>query len=390
MIGISRLYCGTEKWGDRLRYGDVAGGRVESAAEKKPIVVWNVSQRCNLRCIHCYSDSDGCAGTNDLTTEEGKRLIDDVVAFGCPVLLFSGGEPLMRPDVPDLIEYASSKGIRVVISTNGTLIDDAMAKRLMRGSVSYVGVSLDGGEQTHDGFRRSKGAFKAAIEGIRACRRAGLKTGLRFTITKRNAADIPSIFECALAEGVPRVCFYHLVYTGRGKQHMEDTLPLSESRRVVDYIIDRTAQINKEGRDLEVLTVDNHCDGPYLYLRMKKEGHERVDRALWLLTKNGGNSSGVAISCVSWDGTVYPDQFWRHYPLGNVRQRPFGEIWSDTSDPFFKKLKDKKHFVKGRCSTCRFLDICGGNFRVRAEATTGDVWAPDPACYLTDDEIKKE
>ena len=395
MIGISRLYCGKEKWGDRLRYGDGGSGRAESAGappalEKKPIVVWNVSQRCNLRCIHCYSDSDGCAGTDDLTTEEGKRLIDGVVAFGCPVLLFSGGEPLMRPDVPDLIEYASSKGIRVVISTNGTLIDDAMAKRLKKGTVSYVGVSLDGAEQTHDAFRRSKGAYKAAIEGIRACKRAGLKTGLRFTITKRNAADIPSIFECALAEDVPRVCFYHLVYTGRGKQRREDTLPLSETRRVVDDIIDRTARINKEGRDLEVLTVDNHCDGPYLYLRMKKEGHDRAEPARALLTKNGGNSSGVAISCVSWDGTVYPDQFWRHYPLGNVRRRPFGDIWSDTSDPFFRKLKDKKHFVNGRCSTCRFLDICGGNFRVRAEAMTGDVWAPDPACYLTDDEIKKE
>jgi radical SAM protein with 4Fe4S-binding SPASM domain len=296
----------------------------------------------------------------------------------------------MRPDVPDLIDYASSRGIRVVISTNGTLIDDALAARLKKGSVSYVGVSLDGAEPTHDEFRRRKGAYREAIEGIRACRRAGLKTGLRFTITRRNAADIPSIFECALSEGVPRICFYHLVYTGRGKQRMEDTLPPAETRRVVDDIIDRTARINREGHDLEVLTVDNHCDGPYLYLRMKKEGHELADRALELLGKNGGNSSGVAISCVSWDGTVYPDQFWRHYPLGNVRKRPFGDIWSDTTDPFFKMLKEKKRFVKGRCSTCRFLDICGGNFRVRAEAVTGDVWAPDPACYLTDEEIKKD
>jgi Fe-coproporphyrin III synthase len=394
MVGISRLYCGTEKWGDQLRYGAkdsaVTSDSLAAALAKKPIVVWNVSQRCNLRCIHCYSDSDGGRGSNDLTTDEGKRLIDDLVAFGAPVLLFSGGEPLMRPDVPDLIEYASSKGIRVVISTNGTLIEDAMAKRLKNGAVSYVGVSLDGAEQTHDAFRRSKGAFKAAIEGIRASKRAGLKTGLRFTITKRNATDIPSIFEVALAEGVPRVCFYHLVYTGRGKLRVEDTMPIEESRRVVDYIIDRTARINREGSDLEVLTVDNHCDGPYLYLRMKKEKHPHADDALALLMKNGGNSSGVAISCVSWDGTVYPDQFWRHYPLGNVRQRAFGDIWTDVSDPFFKQLKEKKNYVKGRCATCRFLPACGGNFRVRAEAMTGNVWAPDPACYLTDEEIKKE
>jgi Fe-coproporphyrin III synthase len=394
MVGISRLYCGTEKWGDQLRYGAKdsadASGSLAAALAKKPIVVWNVSQRCNLRCIHCYSDSDGGCGSNDLTTDEGKRLIDDLVAFGAPVLLFSGGEPLMRPDVPDLIDYASSKGIRVVISTNGTLIDDAMAKRLKNGAVSYVGVSLDGAEHTHDAFRRSKGAFKAAIDGIRASKRAGLKTGLRFTITKRNAADIPSIFEVALAEDVPRVCFYHLVYTGRGKLRVEDTMPIEESRRVVDYIIDRTARINREGRDLEVLTVDNHCDGPYLYLRMKKEKHPHADDALALLAKNGGNSSGVAISCVSWDGTVYPDQFWRHYPLGNVRKRSFGDIWTDVSDPFFKRLKEKKNHVKGRCATCRFLPACGGNFRVRAEAMTGDVWAPDPACYLTDEEIKKE
>ena len=156
---------------------------------------------------------------------------------------------------------------------------------------------------------------------------------------------------------------------------------------MVDLIIDRTHDLHARGKPKEVLTVDNHADGPYVYLRMLEEDSSRAPEVLELLKMNEGNSSGRGIGCVSWDGEVHADQFWRHHSFGNVRQRPFSEIWTDMSDPLMARLKDKKQYVTGRCATCRWLDICAGNFRVRPEAVTGDLWASDPACYLTDAEI---
>jgi radical SAM protein with 4Fe4S-binding SPASM domain len=183
------------------------------------------------------------------------------------------------------------------------------------------------------------------------------------------------------------VCFYHLVYAGRGTELVEEDLTHAATRSAVDLIINETKRLHDIGKPKEVLTVDNHADGPHLYLKLRKEDPQRAKGVLELLQWNEGNNSGRGIGCVSWDGEVHPDQFWRHLSLGNVRQRPFSEIWTDLSNPLLEKLKEKKKHVKGRCADCRWLDICGGNFRVRAEATTGDVWAPDPACYLTDEEI---
>jgi radical SAM protein with 4Fe4S-binding SPASM domain len=282
---------------------------------------------------------------------------------------------------------ATDRGLRAVISTNGTLITPQMAGDLKRIGLSYVGVSLDGMKETNDRFRGVKGAFEAALNGIRNCQNAGIKVGLRFTINRRNAADIPQIFDLIEKENIPRICFYHLVYAGRGSALIQEDLDGAETRRVVDLIIDRTRDLHQRGKAVEVLTVDNHADGPYLYLRMKREGSPRAGEVLELLRMNGGNSSGIGIGCVSWDGQVHADQFWRHYAFGNVKRRPFSEIWGDASDPVMAKLKEKKKHVKGRCASCRWLEVCAGNFRVRAEAATGDLWAPDPACYLTDGEI---
>ena len=277
--------------------------------------------------------------------------------------------------------------MRAVISTNGTLIDQTMAERLHQTDLSYVGVSLDGMRQTNDRFRGHDGAFDLALAGIRNCIKAGIKVGLRFTINKRNAADIDDIFTLLRDENIPRACFYHLVYSGRAVTLMTEDLDHDQTRRVVDLIIDRTAELHARGSPKEILTVDNHADGPYVYLRMLREGNPRAQKVLELLKMNGGNSSGSGIGCVSWDGSVHPDQFWRHVSLGNVKDQPFSKIWTDLSNPLMAALKDKRPYVKGRCATCRFLDACGGNFRVRAEAATGDLWASDPACYLTDDEI---
>jgi 12,18-didecarboxysiroheme deacetylase len=391
MIGISKLYCGTVEASDPLRYGrrakDLPSHLLQFSADKKPVVVWNVTKACNLRCIHCYASADNRPAENELTTEEGFRLLEDLAQFGCPVVLFSGGEPLVRPDIFDLIAYAVRLGLRAVLSTNGTLIDSACAKELKKFGLSYVGISLDGIGEVHDRFRGSKGCFEKVIQAIENCQREGLKVGLRFTINKFNAEEIPKVFDFVEEMKIPRICFYHLVYAGRGTKLMEYDLSHEETRKWVDYIIDRTKELHDKGHKVEVLTVDNHADGPYLYLRMKREGNPRAEEVYQLLLMNGGNNSGVGIGCVSWDGEVHADQFWRHYSFGNVRKRPFSEIWMDTSDPLMAKLKEKKKHVKGRCAKCQFLEVCGGNFRVRAEAATGDTWAPDPACYLTDEEI---
>jgi 12,18-didecarboxysiroheme deacetylase len=391
MIGISKLYCGTVEPSDALRYGrhsaHLPSHLLQFSADKKPVVVWNVTRRCNLRCVHCYAHAKDHAEANELTTEQGKAFLDDLAAFGVPVVLFSGGEPLVRKDLPELASYAVGKGMRAVISTNGTLINAPMARTLKEIGLSYVGISIDGMQEVNDRFRAVPGAFRAALDGIRNCQAAGIKVGLRFTINRFNVQEIPGIFQLIEEMEIPRVCFYHLVYAGRGSELVEQDLSLEESRKTLDLIMDSTRRLHEMGKPKEVLTVDNHADGPYIYLRMLKENPERAKEVMELLKWNEGNNSGRGIGCVSWDGAVHADQFWRHLSFGNVKERPFSEIWTDTSHPLMGRLKEKKKHVKGRCAECRWLDICGGNFRVRAEAVTGDVWAPDPACYLTDEEI---
>ena len=391
MIGISKLYCGAVEPSDVLRYGrkskSLPSHLLQFSRDKKPVVVWNVTRRCNLKCIHCYSNSQNIHYSNELSTGEGKELISDLASFGCPVVLFSGGEPLIRKDLSEMVQFAVDKGMRVVISTNGTLITKSMAKIFKEIGLSYIGVSLDGMKETHDRFRGVQGAFDASMNGIRLCRNAGIKVGVRFTISRKNFFEVPAVFDLIEREDIPRACFYHLVYSGRGSRLIDEDLSHNETRKVVDVIVDRTRDLFDRGMQKEILTVDNHADGPYIYLRLLRENPKRAAEVLELLKMNEGNSSGNGIGCVSWDGEVYADQFWRKVPFGNVKKRPFSEIWPDTSNELMAKLKDKKSYMKGRCATCCWLDICGGNFRARAEAATGNLWDPDPACYLTDEEI---
>jgi 12,18-didecarboxysiroheme deacetylase len=391
MIGISKLYLNKVEVSDPLRYGrhssKLPSHLLQFSKDKKPVVVWNVTSCCNLTCTHCYASVGQNTG-HELSTPQALAVIDDLAAFGCPVLLFSGGELFVRPDILTLARYATQKGLRVVFSTNGTLIDEKLAAEIKSIGVSYVGISMDGMEAIHDQFRNRKGAFKLALAGIRHCREAGVKVGLRVTMTQDNVKDIPAIFDLMEAERIPRLCLYHLVYCGRGAELAALDLPPEVRRATLDLIIDRTKRLHDQGFPVEVLTVDNHCDGPYLYLRMLREKNPLAEDVMTLLKMNAGNSTGLGIACISWDGTVFPDQFWRTKPVGNVLEKPFSEIWGNPPpDSLLYNLRRKKELVTGRCVTCRFLDICGGNFRARAEAATGDLWGVDPACYLTDEEI---
>jgi 12,18-didecarboxysiroheme deacetylase len=394
MIGISKLYCGTVEPSDTLRYsrhsGSLPSHLLQFSIDKKPVVVWNMTRRCNLKCVHCYAQSEDISYDNELTHDQAVAMMDDLANFGVPVLLFSGGEPLVHPRLVEYAQYAVSKGMRAVISTNGTLITKEKAQILKDIGLSYVGISLDGLEPTHDMFRGVPGSFKRAMAAIEHCQAAGIKVGLRFTINKRNVQDIPGIFDLLEEKNIPRACFYHLVYSGRGSEIAKEDLSHEETRQVLDLIMDRTKDLHDRNQPKEILTVDNHADGPYLYLRLLEEDPGRAAEVLELLEMNEGNNSGRGIGCISWDGEVYPDQFWREKSLGNVKERPFSQIWTDESNEFLMKMKEKKNHVKGRCAQCRWLTICAGNFRARAESVANDPWDADPACYLTDDEIKKE
>jgi Fe-coproporphyrin III synthase len=386
MVNITKLYCGTEQPADHLRYGH-GDGAPKSASERKPIVVWNVTRTCNLRCVHCYSDSFAQRYPGELTTDQAKGVIDDLVGFGVSALLFSGGEPLTRPELLELMAYATSKGLRVTLSTNGTLIDEDVAAKLKAIRLMYVGISLDGIGETNDLFRGKKGAFDAAVRGIHACQIVGQKVGLRLTLTRRNCMDLHDIFNFIEAEAIQRACFYHLVYTGRGNR--ADELTNEEIRRAMDIILERALVFHRKGVRREILTVDNHVDNAYTYLKLCESQPDRAAQVYEWMKWNGGgaNSSGIGIANIDTQGNVHPDQFWQSATLGNVKERPFSAIWSDNSNPLLAGLRNRLPLLKGRCATCRFKEICGGSFRVRALQVHGDPWASDPACYLTDGEI---
>lgn len=396
MINITRLYCREKTSGDAIRYGEISlkDGKREtpkSASERKPVVVWNVTKRCNLKCVHCYTNSKNKVASGELTTVEGKKLIDDLAELKVPALLLSGGEPLTRKDIFALADYASAKGVKCTLSTNGTLIDEPTSRKIKDAGFTYVGISLDGMEETNDLFRGRKGAFEKAMSGFRNCVEAGQKVGLRMTLTKHNFKNINGIFNFIEDENIDRVCFYHLAYSGRGKGISGHDLSHEETRETMEIILGRARDFANRGIYKDILTVDNHVDGVFLYLKLLQEGRkEHAQEVMKLLKWNGGgmNSSGVGIGEIDWEGNVHPDQFWLHYSFGNVRERKFSEIWYDTSDPVMAGLKDRRKLIKGKCSRCNWFDACGGSLRVRAEAVFGDIWAEDPACYLTQEEIK--
>jgi len=398
MIDISVLYGGLETPSTPHRYGrpitqiDPPPHQrmkvARAARDRRPIVVWSLTRTCNLKCIHCYTDSEAQKYPDELTTEQCKAVLADLAEFRVPAVLFSGGEPLVRKDVFELATYARSLDLHVVLSTNGTLITREVAERFVQLKFAYIGISLDSAiPEVHDKFRGMEGAFRRTMQGFRHCVEAGQKVGLRLTLTPHTVENLGRIFDFIEAEGINRACFYHLCPAGRGKDLV--ALTPQQSRAAVDTILDRTRDLIERGKRIEILTVDNHCDGPYLYLRMLREGHARAKQVLDMLAWNGGGrySSGVSIANIDFLGNVHADQFSMYRSFGNVKKRKFSEIWQDTSDPIMAGLKDRLPLLKGRCGTCRYKAVCGGSLRARAEISTGDPWAADPGCYLTDEEI---
>jgi len=352
-----------------------------------PVVIWNLIRRCNLNCKHCYSLSADTDFPGELSTGQVFDVMDDLKAFRVPVLILSGGEPLLRPDIFEISKRAKDMGFYVGLSTNGTLITDENIDDIGAIGYDYVGISLDGIGKTHDLFRRQEGAFDKSLEGARMCRARGMKVGLRFTMTMDNANELPKLLDLLDDEDIDKFYLSHLNYAGRGNTNRIDDAEREVTRNAMDLLFERSLQETLDGRPKEYVTGNNDADGVYLLHWVRRRFPEKEEHIRAKLVQWGGNASGVNVANIDNLGEVHPDTMWWNYGLGNVKERPFSEIWMDTSDPIMAGLKPHPRTVKGRCGECRHFDICNGNTRVRAWQVTDDPWQEDPACYLTDEEI---
>ncbi len=390
MISVSKLLCDLDAESDGLRYDaaeESSKPQITEKRQRRPVVVWNATKRCNLRCEHCYAAADTESAPGELTTAEGKALLDDLAEFGVPVVLFSGGEPLVRRDLPELVAHAADRGLRPVLSTNGTLLTRERARELRDAGLQYAGISVDGLRERNDRIRGQRGAFDAAVRGIEACLDVGLKTGLRYTITEHNVADLEGVVDLLVDVGVDRFCFYHLDYGGRGADVAGADLSPQATREAVDRLCTLTREHHATGEEIETLLVGNYADAGYLVEYARREFGDDQARAIRRhLERNGGDPTGERVADVDPVGNVHLTQFWQGYALGNVRDRPFGAIWSDESNPLLARLREREKHLKGRCRECAYQNICRGGSRLRALAVHGDPFAPDPKCYLTESE----
>lgn len=352
-----------------------------------PVVIWNLIRRCNLTCKHCYSISADSDFPGELNTEQVFKVMDDLKAFRVPVLILSGGEPLLRPDIFDIARRAKAMGFYVGLSSNGTLIDESNIDAIDDIGFDYVGVSLDGIGATHDKFRRLEGAFDASMHGIRLCQDRGIKVGVRYTMTEDNAHDLPALLKLVEDEGIDKFYFSHLNYAGRGNKYRADDARHRTTREAMDLLFDTCLDLHRRGIQKEFVTGNNDADGVYMLHWVAARFPDKAEHIRAKLVAWGGNASGVNVANIDNLGVVHPDTMWWHVPLGNVKERAFGEIWSDISNPLMAGLKQHPRTLSGRCGGCAHLDICNGSSRVRAQQITSDVWAEDPACYLSDDEI---
>ena len=352
-----------------------------------PVVIWNLIRRCNLTCKHCYALSADHDYAGELSTQEVFGVMDDLHAFGVPVLILSGGEPLLRPDLFAIAARAREMRFYVGLSTNGTLIDAAMAERVADAGFDYVGISLDGLAETHDRFRRLNGAFERSLGAVRLLRARGVKLGLRFTMTALNEHDLPALLTLMRDEGVDKFYFSHLNYAGRGNIHRASDARFAATRDAMQRLFERAWQAARDAPQEEYVSGNNDADGAFLLQWVQQRWPRWHDALRAHLVAWGGNASGVHVANIDNVGDVHPDTMWWHHRLGNVRERSFADIWTDVSDPLMAGLKQRPRPVQGRCARCMHLDLCGGNTRVRAQQMSGNPWAEDPGCYLDDAEI---
>jgi heme d1 biosynthesis radical SAM protein NirJ len=353
----------------------------------RPVVIWNLTRRCNLTCKHCYALSADHDYPGELTAPEMFAVLEDLQGYGVPALILSGGEPLLSPHLWPLAERARALGFHLGLSTNGTLIDAAMADRIAQHGFDYVGISLDGLRATHDRFRRLEGAFDRSLAALRLLRARGVNIGMRYTLTAMNAQDLPALLELMRAEQAGKFYFSHLNYAGRGNIHRGRDARFDATRAAMDLLFDTAWQAAWRGEAAEFVSGNNDADGVYLHQWVRARWPHWARPLRKRLVAWSGNSSGLGVANIDNLGHVHPDTMWWHHDLGSVRERPFSAIWEDRADPLMAGLKAKPRPLQGRCAACPQVDICGGNTRVRAQQLTGNPWAEDPGCYLDDAEL---
>ena len=377
MIPISVMVTGKGTVSRRIK-GDYGPGRPSRFSDVwRPVVSWNLTSACNLACLHCYIRA-GARGARELTHEEAVDVIRQMSDLGVPLVLFSGGEPLMRPDVLDLIRETVDRGIKAALSTNGTLITEDVAGRLSRMGISYVGISLDSPRpEWHDSFRGVRGAFDMTMRGIRRSVEAGLDVGLRLTVTSRNAGDVVKMLRLAREIGARRVTFYHLSAAGRALELDRSWYMNAEQySKFVDTLVEESRRYEGE---LEIETTMAPFDGIAIADRLSRDSKEFRDM-MDLVASQGG--CGRKIVSIYPDGTVRPCQFVDFMELGNVLKSPLREILDPSRKEVDYFANTQQYLTGPRCSSCPFRSVCKGGDRIRAYYLGGGLGADDPQCHL--------
>lgn len=333
------------------------------------LIAWELTAGCNLNCVHCRGASTSSVPEGELTTEEAKNFIDEVVELGKPIIILSGGEPLTRHDVFEIARYGTDAGLRVVLATNGTLLTPEVVKKLRDAGVQRLSISLDGATaKTHDEFRGMPGAFDRTLAGIEVLRKADFPFQINTTISKRNLEEIPKTFELAKELGAVAYHVFFLVPTGRGEE--SDEVSPADYERLLHWFYD----MQKESE----IQLKATCAPHYFRImrqRAKKEGIEISVKTHGYEAMTKGCLGGTGFCFVSSVGQVYPCGY---LPVlaGNIREQPFKDVWENSE--VFRKLRDPEE-LKGKCGICEYKKVCAG-CRARAYAATGDYLEEEPYC----------
>lgn len=339
------------------------------------LVFWETTAGCNLKCVHCRASATDFRSPDDLTTEESFALLDSIASFAAPVIVLSGGEPLVRDDIFDIAAHGTLLGLRMVLATNGTLITPEVARRMLESGIQRISVSIDGASAaSHDPFRGVEGAFDAVMQGIENAKAAGVPFQINTTITKHNLKEIPEILNMAVELGAVALHIFLLVPTGCGKEIAdEEMITPQEYEKILNWYYDKSKD--------SPIGLKATCAPHYFRIMRQRAAEEGIkitpeSHGFEAMTK--GCLAGTAVCFVSHKGEVFPCGY---LPLlaGNIRETPFPEIWRESE--LFKALRDDS-LLEGKCGPCEFKRVCGG-CRARAYAETSNYLTEEPYCAFT-------